>query len=121
MARPFSFYKHLLRVRALQPLQLGASRDLRSYHLQNGGVAADDEGQAAEALDAMGDSHGQLLVQVLGAALRSDTNMQDDESDQRAGRWEKANPPPAVSSHCGRSIYQDVVAIRRLPRIQQGR
>lgn len=33
-----------------------------SYHLQNGGVAPYDEGQTAEALDAMGDSYRQLLL-----------------------------------------------------------
>lgn len=33
-----------------------------SYHLQDGGVAANDEGQTAEALDAMGDPYRQLLV-----------------------------------------------------------
>lgn len=43
------------------------------YHLKNGWVAADDEGQTAEALDAMGDPHRQLLVKVLGTALGSHT------------------------------------------------
>lgn len=33
-----------------------------SYHLQNGGVAPNDEGQTTEALDAMGDSYRQLLL-----------------------------------------------------------
>ena len=33
-----------------------------THHLQYGWVAADDEGQAAEALDAVGNAHRQLLV-----------------------------------------------------------
>lgn len=42
--------------------------DIQFMHLQNGGVAADNEGQATETLDAMGDPYRQLLVEVLGTA-----------------------------------------------------
>lgn len=45
-----------------------------SYHLQDGGVAPDDEGQTSEALDAMSDSHRKLLVKVLGTALHTHTH-----------------------------------------------
>lgn len=40
--------------------------------MQYGGVAANDEGEAAEALDAVGDPHGQLLLQVTGAFLQEE-------------------------------------------------
>ena len=40
-----------------------------THHVQDGGVTANDEGQAAEAGDTVGHPHGQLLVEVLGAAL----------------------------------------------------
>lgn len=40
--------------------------------MQDGGVAANDEGQAAEALDTVGDPYRQLLVQVLGTTLQTD-------------------------------------------------
>lgn len=40
------------------------------HHLQDGGVAADDERQTAETFDAMSDSHWKLLVEVFGTALR---------------------------------------------------
>lgn len=36
--------------------------DIQFMHLQNGGVATNDEGQTTEALDAMGNSYRQLLV-----------------------------------------------------------
>lgn len=39
--------------------------------MQDGGVAANDEGKAAEALDTVGNAHRQLLVQVLGTALQT--------------------------------------------------
>ena len=42
--------------------------------MQDGGVAANDEGQAAEALDTVSNPYRQLLVQVLGTALQT----QDD-------------------------------------------
>lgn len=40
--------------------------------MQDGGVAANDEGKAAEALDTVGNAHRQLLVQVLGTTLQTD-------------------------------------------------
>jgi len=40
-----------------------------THHLENGWVAADNEGQAAEALNAMCDTDRQLFVQILGTAL----------------------------------------------------
>ena len=43
-----------------------------THHLQDGGVAANDEGKAAEALDTVGNAHRQLLVQVLGTTLQTD-------------------------------------------------
>ncbi len=55
----------------MQPLFVCVSWRLCSYHLQNGRVATNDEGQTTEALDAMGNSYRQLLVEVLGTALRS--------------------------------------------------
>lgn len=41
------------------------------HHLQDGGVAAHDEGQTAETFDAVSDSHWKLLVEVFATALRS--------------------------------------------------
>ena len=43
--------------------------DVELVHGEDGWVAAHDEGQAADAGDAVGDTDGQLLLQVVGASL----------------------------------------------------
>lgn len=45
---------------------------VKTYHLQNGRVATNDEGQAAKTLDAVSDSYRQLFVKVFGTALESE-------------------------------------------------
>lgn len=46
-----------------------------SYHLQYGGVTANDEWQTAETLDPMSNSYRKLLVKIPGTALKI-THMQ---------------------------------------------
>lgn len=64
-----SYRAHFLYSSAICKLYLGVSGELCTYHLQNRGVAANNEGQTTETLDAMSDSYRQLLVEVLGTAL----------------------------------------------------
>lgn len=59
----------------------------RPHHLQDGGVAAHDERQAAEAFDAVGDPHRKLLVEVFATALRS----ADTEEGERSERSVKVS------------------------------
>lgn len=56
------------------------------HHLQDGGVAADDERQTAETFDAMSDPHWKLLVEVFGTALRSAQHGRAREECERASQ-----------------------------------
>ena len=44
--------------------------DVELVHLEDGGIAAHDEGQASELGNAVGNPHRQLLVKVLGTSLQ---------------------------------------------------
>lgn len=73
----------------------------RSYHLEDGGVAPNDEGQTAETLDTMGDSHWQLLVQVFGTALRSDEGRKQlsDKDPERNTQSRSVSSLPKCGVH----------------------
>lgn len=90
---------------------------VKTYHLQNGRVATNDEGQAAKTLDAVSDSYRQLFVKVFGTALESE--MIDVRVD-RQKKTKKYCKCTGQLRQSGCNIYQDVVSVRRLPRIQQG-
>lgn len=81
-----------------------------SYHLQDGGIAANDERQTAETFDAMCNSYWKLLVQVFATALRSAKHIRVREDCQSVNTQLMALD----------NTYQNMVAIRRFPRIQQG-
>lgn len=42
---------------------------LNTYHLQDGGVTSDNEGQAAETFNTVSDAHRQFFMEVSCAAL----------------------------------------------------
>lgn len=67
----------------------------RTHHVEDGGVAADDEGEAAEALDAVGDAHRQLLLEVAGALLQWGGGAEEGQVGARVplgGGWMLGSP-----------------------------
>lgn len=59
----------LLGMDGLEGVQDVECSDVELVNAQDDGVAADDEGQVAEVLNALGDADWQLLLQVLSAVL----------------------------------------------------